>query len=109
MKNTRYNGWTNYATWRINLEIIDDMDYYFIRTHGRNLEDLRNAMEDYVTEYIEETTEKGLARDYALAFLQDVNYREIAQHQIHEYNEWHCRSCEEEVMEEYCEKCKQTI
>ena len=28
MKDERYNGWTNYATWRVNLEIIDgDYDY----------------------------------------------------------------------------------
>jgi hypothetical protein len=23
-----YNGWTNYATWRVNLEILGDMDWY---------------------------------------------------------------------------------
>ena len=22
----KYNGWTNYATWRVNLEIFDGMD-----------------------------------------------------------------------------------
>ena len=24
--NKEYNGWTNYATWRINLEIIDGIE-----------------------------------------------------------------------------------
>ena len=24
----RHNGWTNYATWRVNLEIIDGYDWY---------------------------------------------------------------------------------
>jgi hypothetical protein len=26
MTNTDYNGWTNYATWRVNLEIFDGME-----------------------------------------------------------------------------------
>ena len=26
MKNDTYNGWTNYATWRVNLEIFDGLD-----------------------------------------------------------------------------------
>ena len=25
-ENTKHNGWTNYATWRINLEIFDGYD-----------------------------------------------------------------------------------
>jgi hypothetical protein len=24
---TKYNGWTNYATWRVNLEIIDGTQF----------------------------------------------------------------------------------
>ena len=27
MKDTKYNGWTNYATWRINLEILGDIEF----------------------------------------------------------------------------------
>ena len=27
MNDTKYNGWTNYATWRVNLEIFDGMDF----------------------------------------------------------------------------------
>ena len=26
MSDKTYNGWSNYATWRINLEIFDDLD-----------------------------------------------------------------------------------
>jgi len=26
MSDTTYNGWSNYATWRINLEVFDGMD-----------------------------------------------------------------------------------
>ena len=69
MTDTKYNGWTNYATWRVNLEVFDGGDW------GRyGADDLKQ----YVEDYIEETTPAGIARDYALAFLSDVNWDEIA-------------------------------
>ena len=69
----KYNGWSNYATWRINLEILGDMEF----------KDQVSA--DYLQEIVYDCvfTSKdvdGLAKDYALAFLRDVNYYEIAEH-----------------------------
>jgi hypothetical protein len=75
MTDTKYNGWTNYATWRVNLEIFDSLPF----------EDFSDA--DDVEYYVECSSEPGLARDYALAFLSDVNWREIAQHMLEEYAE----------------------
>ncbi len=69
----KYNGWTNYATWRINLEILGDMEFD------------EQVSADYLEDLVEDCvfTSKdvdGLAKDYALAFLRDVNYYEIAEH-----------------------------
>ena len=66
-----YNGWTNYATWRVNLEVFDGGAW-----SRYSAEDLK----EYVQDYIYETTKEGIARDYALAFLSDVNWWEIAKH-----------------------------
>ena len=74
MKNYEYNGWTNYATWRINLELLDDIEYEQEVTAGY----LKEITEDIV---FNNTVDKGcLAADYARAFLDDVNYHEIASH-----------------------------
>jgi hypothetical protein len=79
-----YNGWTNYATWRVNLEIFDGQD-----PEGFDLTqdayDLGRELKDYAEELIDATSNEGLARDYALAFLSDVNWREIASYLIEEY------------------------
>jgi hypothetical protein len=78
MSNT-YNGWTNYATWRVNLEIFDGMRARDVT--GRSLpttSELRDALREYAEEAIESTSSEGLARDYALAFLSDVDWWEIA-------------------------------
>lgn len=66
---TKYNGWTNYSTWRINLEMFDGCDTYFTPESAR----------EFVEEAIEMTSEEGLARDYALAFVSDVNWYEISE------------------------------
>ena len=73
-ENTKYNGWTNYATWRVNLEMFDGLDQ-----DGWN-----DSSSDDCKEYAEMLIDDargagpGFALDYAMAFLQDVNWQEIA-------------------------------
>ena len=63
-----YQGWTNYATWRVNLEVFD----------GYEPDEAVDA--DYIKDMLEEAIETNpdLAISYALAFVNDVNYYEIA-------------------------------
>lgn len=75
-----YNGWSNYATWRVNLEMFDGnyeifVDYGLTETH-----EYAEAAKQYAEEIIECEATEGLARDYALAFLSNVNWYEIAKH-----------------------------
>ncbi len=69
MSKSTYNGWTNYATWRINLEIFDGLDQVW------DADEARQYVEDYIY-----ASSSGIARDYALAFIADVNWHEIASH-----------------------------
>lgn len=89
MSNSTYNGWTNYATWRVNLEIFDGMNLEDLT--GRtdwDAYDLGNYLKDWAEEIMEnDTPNGGLARDYAMAFLSDVNWMEIAKHMINDYAE----------------------
>jgi len=91
MSDKTYNGWSNYATWRINLEIFD----------GVTLEDMNTVevdpylLKDYLQEYAEEIvfldshiggkTPSSLMEDYARAFLSDVNWYEIAKHMVNDH------------------------
>ena len=78
MNDTKYNGWTNYATWRVNLEFFDD-------GAGEYYQDAQSCRE-YVESVIEEQAQ-GIALDYAMAFLSDVNWHEIAAHHQEEEEE----------------------
>lgn len=92
MEKQTYNGWTNYATWRVNLEIFDGthptIDFGCDIDSDDASYDLAKCLQEYaeslITDYKSETT---LAQDYALAFLSDVNWHEIAQHMIADYAE----------------------
>jgi len=91
MSDKTYNGWSNYETWRINLEIFD----------GVTLEDMNTVevdpylLKDYLQEYAEEIvfldshiggkTPSSLMEDYARAFLSDVNWYEIAKHMVNDH------------------------
>ena len=76
MNNTTYNGWSNYPTWRINLEILGDIQW-------DEYEEFEMIDEDTLKEYVENAVfdnysgNMGLMEDYARAFLANVNYREI--------------------------------
>ena len=65
------NGWTNYATWRINLEILSDMEFD------------EQVSADYLKDLVEELVfidvKDCLAADYASAFIAQVNFYEIAE------------------------------
>jgi hypothetical protein len=79
-----YNGWTNYATWRISLEWFDN---YNPDENETDVYDLSKTLEAYVTETLEEmTVQSTLVLDYALSFVSDVNWYEIAENLINDQN-----------------------
>lgn len=88
MTDSKYNGWTNYATWRVNLELFDGSDWneFYIGSFPEPY-DFGLALKEYAEDMIEQSCSVGLARDYALAFLQDVNWQEIATSMLADFAE----------------------
>ncbi len=86
-----HNGWTNYATWRVNLEMIDGIDPREMGWRGLDKHDLAVALKEYCIEVLEsfdpssKRTSDTLLLSYALAFMADVNWREIAESMIKAY------------------------
>ena len=69
-KTETYNGWTNHATWRVNLEIFDGWNSGKI--------DADYAQEFAETIALSSVEENTLAYGYVISFLSDVNWHEIA-------------------------------
>jgi hypothetical protein len=86
MNLTTYNGWTNYATWRVNLEIIDGMTpKEFAGDANCDVYDLGAAISTYCADLIEADSSYGLAQDFALTFLMDVDFSQIASNLLESY------------------------
>ena len=70
-----YNGWTNYETWLVNLEmgLTDDS----LAFEARNLDDLIVELKDYAENLIE--SDNTLATYFSHVILSKVDWREIAE------------------------------
>ena len=84
----KYNGWANYETWRVNLEILDGMSCEDFGLHTIDEDDvdsssreLASGLESYVMEVVEMDA-KGFALDLAHSFLNKVDWQEIATHMV---------------------------
>lgn len=85
-----YNGWTNYETWRVNLEIFDELDI----SDEIHMADDAHYLADYLKEMAEEIVfsecryderrPTSLMENYARAFLSDVDWYQIATSKIEE-------------------------
>lgn len=79
---SEYKGWSNYATWRFNLEFVQgiagkefspDWEQLDLR---EQVKILREAAEEFIHNATGDTTVNGWAR----AFLDNVNFGEVAKH-----------------------------
>lgn len=86
-QDNKYNGWTNYATWRVNLEMFDGFDPRLDDGLEYTVPELADYLKETAIQAIEESVSDkgGFALDYALAFLDDVNWFEIATNKLEEY------------------------
>ena len=70
-----YNGWTNYETWLVNLEMgLTDDPHAF---ESRNLDDLIVELRDYAEHVLE--SDNTLATNFVNIILSKVDWREIAE------------------------------
>lgn len=78
----KYNGWTNYETWRFNLESVDH------DSHGEQVRQgvygavwqLADELEQYAGDWIDQFCDDDFTTTWAGVALSRVDYHEIAQH-----------------------------
>lgn len=89
VRNPKHQGWTNYETWRVNLEIFDGVDWnewYGEDEQAHDFSEFVESLKEYAEQAVMiDDSVNTLANDYANAFLQEVNYNEIAESIITNY------------------------
>lgn len=73
---SKHNGWTNFETWKVNLEVFDgltpeDITGWDLVTAG----DLREQVEAII---YDDCDASDIVRGWALNFISEVNFQEIA-------------------------------
>ncbi len=71
MSDESHNGYTNYATWRIHLEVLSKYEFTEL-VHASDLEDV------VAIEVFKNYNGPTLMGDYAAAFISQVNFYELA-------------------------------
>ena len=86
MSTNEYNGWTNYETWRVNLEMFDGFDIDNQEDNPHGVHELAEYLKETAIQAIEDgcSDKGGFALDYALAFLDAVDFRQIAMSKLEE-------------------------
>lgn len=101
-QSTKYNGWTNYETWAVMLEIVNDnMETYHEYIKGKGTDDAV----DEIKETLYDTT-VGVDR-FTDEFLEKVNYEEVVESIDDWYNQNFCSWCGEAKYEKDHSKCSQ--
>lgn len=85
----KHNGWANYATWRVQLELWDGYDWtesdYRDGTGFSSPHDLADYLKDATIEFIENSFNQDSSHQvntvsgWAVAFIDDVNWIELAE------------------------------
>lgn len=79
-----YNGWANYETWRVHLELFNDVnvgEHFDAEPSIQELAGWANEYaRDFVSNSIDDTSANGTVEGWAHAFLDSVNWRQVAEH-----------------------------
>jgi hypothetical protein len=93
----RYNGWTNYETWCLNIWIDNDQYLYerkaelirevSIHYDDKQVYELSLLLESMVEELKEGVLEVGLLSDLLGGAIGKINFYELAEHYWEDFNE----------------------
>lgn len=84
MSNSKYNGWTNFETWKVALEVFDgyNPDEDFRLNTAEQFQDYAEEVvfQSWESDTLAESSTRAflLAESFARAFLAEVNWHEIA-------------------------------
>ncbi len=80
---SKYNGWTNWATWNCNLWLTNDYNdykHYSDLARYNDAYELSKIIESDIDSLIENTSIDGFLLDMLNGSISEINFYEIAEH-----------------------------
>lgn len=79
---SKYNGWSNYATWRINLEFFNDCEGTDLASNWKciSLKEQVEVAHNALLDFIDENTSNIFVNGWVHAFIADIDFYEIVTH-----------------------------
>jgi len=71
---TKFNGWTNYETWKTNLDLFDGYEF-----DSKDVEGIKQEIEEILGS-MQDSMDNPFIRDIFDDFLSKINIEEIAEH-----------------------------
>ena len=85
---SKYNGWTNWETWKTNLELVDGLTGYDVNIDvDMDPQDAGLYLRDYVMEMAGEWENNSFVSGIVWEFFNQVNWTEIAEHLLSDMKE----------------------
>jgi len=88
----KYNGWTNYATWKANLEFFSELCIKDLAKDFNNCSytsEFAERLKELFTEYCYfEDDHKDIVKGAINYFIDDINFEEIASDYADEIKRW---------------------
>ena len=80
MDKEKYNGWTNYITWKVNLELLDGASYMDFSDKHITADEIQDHIWYELTDGHLDNKPHDFAHSCMISMLSDVNWHEIAEH-----------------------------
>jgi len=79
---SKYNGWSNYATWRINLEFFNHCKGTDLTPDWEHisLQEQVEVAHNVLLDFIDENTSNIFINGWIRAFVADIDFHEIVEH-----------------------------
>ena len=82
---SKYNGWTNWETWKTNLELVDGTSGEDVGLDaGMDEHEAGTVLRDYIMEHVGEWETNSFVSGIVNEFFSQVNWSEIAKHLLDE-------------------------
>lgn len=90
MADQTHNGWSNYWTWKANLEFEDAINTLYTEGAYEKYEptEIGDQLKEYIENWFSEATQCELTEHWLICVVEEINFREIVFSMLRDDDRW---------------------